>query len=155
MELFVSLPVSKTAPFSSSPSYSHPKRGRGGEELTIAETPSIIIKMIQLRQKNAAKVTTKKIAPPIPDLASAGPMVMDHSTADSCWCASDSAHRRRYEAVWETQLRQNSMHAVSSVFCSHRRAHSHHRCRRPIRGMYPKWKGEVSGENEKKDVPIV
>jgi hypothetical protein len=66
--------------------------------------------MTQLKKKNAANVTTKKMAPPIPVCFSAGPMVMDHSTADSCWCASESAHRRRYEAVCETQLRQNSVH---------------------------------------------
>ena len=64
--------------------------------------------MIQLRQKNAAKTTTRKMAPPMPDLPRAGPMVMDHSTAESCWWASERAQRRRYEAVCETQLRQNS-----------------------------------------------
>jgi hypothetical protein len=86
-----------------------------GRGLTIAETPSITIRITQLRKKNAANVTTKKIAPPIPVCFSAGPMVMDHRTADSCWCASESAHRRRYDAVCETQLRQNSAqtHTVS------------------------------------------
>lgn len=69
----------------------------------------MIIKMIQLREKNAAKMTTMKMAPPIPVILSAGPMVMLHSTAESCWCASDSAQRRRYDAVCETQLRQNSI----------------------------------------------
>jgi hypothetical protein len=57
---------------------------RDKTKLTIAETPSMIIKMIQLRQKKAAKTTTRKMAPPMPDLLSAGPMVMDHSTAESC-----------------------------------------------------------------------
>jgi hypothetical protein len=56
----------------------------GRDKLTMAETPSMIIKMIQLRQKKAAKTTTRKMAPPMPDLLSAGPMVMDHSTAESC-----------------------------------------------------------------------
>lgn len=53
--------------------------------LTIAETPSIIIRMIQLRQKKAANTMTRKMAPPMPEVARAGPMVMDHNTAESCW----------------------------------------------------------------------
>ena len=35
--------------------------------------------------------------------------VMSQSTSDSCACASDSAQRRRYEAVCEMQPRQNSI----------------------------------------------
>jgi hypothetical protein len=59
-------------------------KGEGRDKLTIAETPSMIIKMIQLRQKKAAKTTTRKMAPPMPDLLSAGPRVIDHNTAESC-----------------------------------------------------------------------
>lgn len=77
--------------------------------LTIAETPSMIIRMMQLRQKKAANTTTRKMAPPIPVPLRAGPIVMDQSTAESCWWASERAQRRRYDAVCETQLRQNSV----------------------------------------------
>ena len=47
-------------------------------------------------------------APAIPGVLRAGAIVMDQSTDESCWCASDRAQRLRYDAVCDTQLRQNS-----------------------------------------------
>jgi hypothetical protein len=74
----------------------------------MAETPSMIIRMIQLRQKNIKKATTRAMPPTTPDMPRAGFIVMDQRTAESCWWAKDRAHRRRYEAVCETQFKQNS-----------------------------------------------
>jgi hypothetical protein len=56
----------------------------GGGKLTIAETPSMIIKMMQDRVKNMKNAATRYRAPPMPVEFNAGAMVMDHSTADSC-----------------------------------------------------------------------
>lgn len=53
-------------------------------KLTIAETPSMMIKMMTLSTKNMANATTRKMAPPRPLDSSAFAMVMDQSTAESC-----------------------------------------------------------------------
>ena len=49
------------------------------------------------------------MTPVTPVILNVGASVIDHSTALSCWCASESAQSRRYDAVCETQLRQNSV----------------------------------------------
>lgn len=52
---------------------------------------------------------TTPIHPITPPQPSAIPIVISHNTSDSCACASDNAHRRRYDAVCEMQPRQYSM----------------------------------------------
>lgn len=49
------------------------------------------------------------ITPVTPLIRMAGAKVMSHRTMLSCWWARDRAHKRRYEAVCETLLRQNSI----------------------------------------------
>ena len=39
-------------------------------------------------------------------------------TSESCWCASESAQRRRYDAVWEIEPRTNSIVSITWGICN-------------------------------------
>ena len=61
-----------------------------------------------LRKNHPANPKTTMKMPMKPPHSRQGPIVMVQRTMLSCWWASESAQRRRYEAVCETQLRQYS-----------------------------------------------
>lgn len=66
-------------------------------------------KMNTVKENHRKKTNTRAIQPKIPDGSRNPAIVMDHRTSDSWACARDRAHKRRYEAVCDTQLRQNSI----------------------------------------------
>lgn len=70
---------------------------------------SMIHRMNTVNVNHIAPTATKATMPMIPDMPSTFSRVMSHRTSESCACASDNAHKRRYEAVCEMHPRQNSM----------------------------------------------
>ncbi|KAH3664587.1 hypothetical protein OGATHE_003402 [Ogataea polymorpha] len=76
---------------------------------SMADVPSMTTKMATVSTNHIPNMRNTNTDPNNPVAAKLLAIVMDHSTDESCACASERAHRRRYEAVWETQLRQNSM----------------------------------------------
>lgn len=59
---------------------------------------------VMLNHKNIPITITMALAPSIPP-----PIVFSKKTFDNCPCASDKAHRRRYEAVFEIEPNTNSI----------------------------------------------
>lgn len=74
----------------------------------------MMMRMMQLSTKKTVNMMTMYTPPTRPVIFRAGPRVMDQRTAESCWWARDRAHRRRYDAVCDTQLRQNSVQGQKS-----------------------------------------
>lgn len=60
-----------------------------------------------LNHKNIPITITIALAPSIPP-----PIVFSKKTFDNCPCASDKAHRRRYEAVFEIEPNTNSIVSI-------------------------------------------
>ncbi|KAH3670026.1 hypothetical protein OGATHE_002839 [Ogataea polymorpha] len=81
-------------------------------EWSMADVPSMTTK-IQTVSTNHMPKSRKTITQPAKPFSlyetNELEMVMSHKTAESWLCASDSAQSRRYEAVCETQFRQNSI----------------------------------------------
>ena len=69
----------------------------------------MIHKMKTVRMNHNVPTTAIAIQPMTPSMPSAPAIVMSHKTTDNWACASDNAHRRRYEAVCEMHPRQNSI----------------------------------------------
>ncbi len=64
--------------------------------------PTVALNHITKTNKSISVSTT-------PSAPSQGSSVISQSTSESCACASESAQRRRYDAVCEMQPRQNSI----------------------------------------------
>ena len=93
---------SDTAP--STHHHHHPSRAPQSPALT-----SITHKMLIVIRSHSTPTTAFATSPTRPVISRTFSSVMSHSTSDSCACASDSAQRRRYEAVCDTHPRQNSI----------------------------------------------
>lgn len=81
-----------------------------------------------LRKNHRKNPHTIMKTPTMPPHARHGPIVMFHSTTLSCWCASERAHRRRYDAVCETQLRQYSKSRQSPELFALSKGRTHQWC---------------------------
>lgn len=68
--------------------------------------------MAIVKVNHMANMKKRKTTARTPSNANARSIVMFHRTSDSWACASERAHRRRYDAVLEMQPRQNSIVSV-------------------------------------------
>lgn len=68
------------------------------------ETHIAIVRVNHMANMKNVKGTAR-----VPSMPNARSSVMFHRTSDSWACASERAHRRRYDAVLEMQPRQNSI----------------------------------------------
>lgn len=75
----------------------------------IADVPSITTKIQTVKTNHIPNIKKIKIEPPNPVKLKLDPSVIDHKTDDNCACANDNAHKRKYDAVCETQFKQNSI----------------------------------------------
>ena len=79
------------------------------KECNMAEVPSITTKMTTVKVNHMANKQTVINTPAMPVAPKALPMVMVHKTVDNWAWANDKAHNLKYDAVCETQFKQNSM----------------------------------------------
>lgn len=89
--------------------WTHPVSEHTFSTLILHTPTSMMHRMHTVQVNHIRKTNTNMALPTRPSNPNARSRVMSQSTSDSCACASESAQRRKYEAVCEMQPRQNSI----------------------------------------------